>query len=588
MKNKFKMLPLALATVMFSACASDDASDNGTNGNGENVTRYLTVDLRNVGVAPGTRADNNYEYGTSDESKINKVRFYFFHANGSAYKLADGTNYLTKTLEDANPSTDGSNIEHITKATLVINGSQSAAPASVIAIVNPDALVNSGTLSLGNGAVSLDYIKTVYDSKFYDNKANDNTGKTPTNFVMSNSVYLNAGTNTCATMVAGYVANTEEEALAKPIDIYVERVAAKVTSTIDTSKGWALGDGDKWEAGKYGKQVGKISQLNDTPVYAEIIGWGLSTENGRAELEKQIDPNWKADDLGINPWSTADYHRSFWCKSSEFNTGSDANANHPVYHSFNDIKSTFSNDKPLYTLPNTMQTRPTNLYNGNNLTKFIVATKLRYQDEQTHTWKDAEICEYRGVEYLGQKDVLASIAQEHPNYYIKTTSKGVDTYTRISADNLEFTTTAPAGSQVEGSLKDYEVVAQLKNGQNYELYEKTGSKGDDTDYTATNATTVNKALASYEAQVRNSGYAYYYIPIKHLGDENKIGEYGIVRNHWYKINLQDMQGFGTPVYDPDKQIIPELPSNDKTYLAARINVLSWRVVNQNVNLDVTK
>ena len=83
--------------------------------------------------------------------------------------------------------------------------------------------------------------------------------------------------------------------------------------------------------------------------------------------------------------------------------------------------------------------------------------------------------------------------------------------------------------------------------------------------------------------------AYYYVPIRHLGtDPKKVGYYGIVRNHVYSINIQNMYGFGTPVYDPEKTIIPTIPSNDATYLAARINVLSWRVVKYNADLDKTK
>ena len=61
-----------------------------------------------------------------------------------------------------------------------------------------------------------------------------------------------------------------------------------------------------------------------------------------------------------------------------------------------------------------------------------------------------------------------------------------------------------------------------------------------------------------------------------------------MRNHSYQVTIQNIQGYGTPVYDPDKVIDPMIPSDDNTYLAARINVLSWRVVSSNVDLDQTK
>ena len=67
-----------------------------------------------------------------------------------------------------------------------------------------------------------------------------------------------------------------------------------------------------------------------------------------------------------------------------------------------------------------------------------------------------------------------------------------------------------------------------------------------------------------------------------------MGYYGVVRNHSYRITINTMSGFGTPVYNPDEVIDPVIPKDTETYLAARINVLSWRVVPSSVDLDATK
>ena len=75
------------------------------------------------------------------------------------------------------------------------------------------------------------------------------------------------------------------------------------------------------------------------------------------------------------------------------------------------------------------------------------------------------------------------------------------------------------------------------------------------------------------------------MPISHLGTDNSIAKYGIVRNHLYDINVTDMSGFGSPVYDPTETIIPTVPDENKSYVAAKINVLQWRVVQQDVNLN---
>jgi hypothetical protein len=74
--------------------------------------------------------------------------------------------------------------------------------------------------------------------------------------------------------------------------------------------------------------------------------------------------------------------------------------------------------------------------------------------------------------------------------------------------------------------------------------------------------------------------AYYYIDIQHFGETKAM-----VRNHCYDITIDKIKGFGTPVFDPEQIIIPEKPEDSEAMnLAARINILSWHLVEQNVIL----
>ena len=84
---------------------------------------------------------------------------------------------------------------------------------------------------------------------------------------------------------------------------------------------------------------------------------------------------------------------------------------------------------------------------------------------------------------------------------------------------------------------------------------------------------------------------YYYVDIEHHaisvvegeGEDAvtvKKSEKALVRNHLYDIKITALSGLGTPVYDPDKIITPEKPDTDLSYIAAKINVLAWRVVSQ--------
>lgn len=594
--KKFTMLSSVLVSALMlvvASCSSEDvAGDDAQNGKG--TTSFLAVNIENVGSAPASRSyeqgNGTYEDGSEAESKINNVRFYFFNGDGTPYLLVNDdpektpVNFLEREL--GTDDMDGNDHDHTaeitTKAMLVLKGETKAVPASVIAVINPAALDNS---TLHSGTMTLSELRTsATGSKF-----NDKTE----GFVMSNSVYESAGQDVCSTPVANSVFATEKEAMSKPVDIYVERVNAKVNAKIDadyvrtneTEKAWS-----KNAEGKYQINVGNIDvttyaeNTNATPtketypVYAVVQGWQLADANGKAELCKQINTSWYAGELGISPWTTSDYHRCFWSKSVPFTSGAQAGANHPVNPTFKGITQSLSDafsTTPVYTLPNTSEKLVENPKTSvNTLTKLIVAAKLVYKDKN-NTYHPAQVCQYRGLTYLGEDAVKKQIVGGFKQYLKKTATGG---YQSIEASDITFKTVP--GSSV---VKDYEVVATLASNVG-ELYVKDGET-----YKTVSKDDVNAALAKEEAQVRSTdGSTYYYTPIKHLGSEGTLGEYGIVRNHSYQVTIQNIQGYGTPVYDPDKVIDPMIPSDDNTYLAARINVLSWRVVSSNVDLDQTK
>lgn len=591
--KKFTMLSSVLASALMltvASCSSEDVA-GGDSQNGKGTTSFLAVNIENVGSAPASRSyqqgDGTYEDGTEAESKINNVRFYFFNGDGTPYLLVNKNsekqpvNFLDQTVE-----TDGNDHDHTaetkTKAVLVLNGETKAVPASVIAVINPEVLDNT---TLQSGTMTLSELRTsATDSKFYD-KTNG--------FVMSNSVYESAGQDVCSTPVANSVFATSEDAMKNPVDIYVERVNAKVNAKIDadyqrtgeTEKAWT-----KNADGKYQIEVGSIDVTtyeentnaaptkNTYPVYAVVQGWQLADADGKAEVCKQIKTSWYAGELGISPWTTSDYHRCFWSKSVPFTSGAQGGANHPVNPKFTDITQSLSGEfsaEPVYTLPNTpdqVVTNPTTSLN--TLTKLIVAAKLVYKDKNGN-YNPAQVCQYRGLTYLGEDAVKKQIVGGFAKYFKKTATG----YQSIEASDITFKT-VPGSSEV----KDYEVVATLASNVG-ELYVKDG----ETTYKTVSKDDVNAALAKEEAQVRSTeGATYYYTPIKHLGDAGKLGEYGIVRNHSYQVTIQNIKGFGTPVYDPKKEIDPMIPSDENTYLAASIKVLSWRVVSSKVDLDQTK
>lgn len=568
-----KLFPFACVALMMSACASDkEEIGSGTKSGSD--PQYLAVNIVNVGATPTTRAAG-YENGTTEESTIKKVRFYFFNGDGSPYLIKNPgipgvegggeKNWLeaSPAVDSSTSGTPSQTEEKITQTVLVINGIQSAAPAAIVAVVNPET-VDAATLKNG-GKMRLSELRySAVGSQFYKKDA---TGK-ESDFVMSNSVYVNAGEDVCASLVAGHVTTSPETAKTKPVDLYVERVVAKVTADVKSSA-FELGNGTNWETDKYGTKTA-VGKSGDYDVYAVIEGWGLANENGKAEVEKQVDKTWTNGTLGFTPWTTADYHRCFWETSVAFDAG--AGGNQPVNPTFNQLKAKMQD--VLYTLPNTPESKVTDLKN-NDLTKFAVAATLRYKDAAGN-WHNAEICRYNGVSILGIDNLKKQVALTFSQYY---TSTDATTYTQLSKDDIDF-------KKPDGTMQQYRVTPTLAAdpaGTTKKYYTKTTSGATPT-FTEVPKATVLAAIEADKAEIRKDGRAYYYVPIKHLENTGGIAEYGIVRNHFYKITLTGITGFGTPVYDPNKVVVPAVPTYENTFLAARVQVLQWRVVNQNASL----
>lgn len=593
--KKFTMLSSVLASALMlvvASCSSEDvAGDDAQNGKG--TTSFLAVNLKTVGNAPTgnarqTRADSQkgtYEDGVGVENKIKSVRFYFFNADGTPYILNNVNgkgNYIDREV-NVNQGDQSQTVEGITETVLVLTGENHVAPASMLTVINPD--INPELLQNGAALRWSVMRKELVGTKFNDKD----------HFMMSNSTYEEAGNDICTTQLTGKTYASSGDAEKNPVNVYVERVNAKVNANVvgtnfekETADvifdGVSMKDKQKTKVGDL--TLAKEDGTSDKKeIFAYIVGWGLASENGKAELFKLIDTQKFTDEiLGIYPWSTPDYHRSFWSLSVPFG-GTGADKNEPLNYKFSDY--THKLGEAVYTLPNTPKEviDDAHVYD-NTLTKFVVAARLAYKDADG-SLQPAEICEYKGQEFLGTDNLKKTFVKEISRYYKKVPAAAAgepDKYVNLDPSDITFTTTAPSGTQA----KDYEVFATLAN-PDITLYEQKGGVWNE----VTDKSVVYNMLQATPAEVRTGGMAYYYTTIKHLGKkgqlgEPKLGEYGIVRNHSYQISLNSIKGFGTPVYDPKKIIVPTVPSDDKTYLAAKINVLSWRVVPSTVDLDKTE
>lgn len=540
-----------LACTLFAACSNEENSAINS-GQEEGQLSYVAVNIVNANPTGSRVEGGKYEDGKGPENTITKARFYLFNASGNPYTVTTNeapgavaaNNYVDiTTLEDQGK--DEPNVESIKKGVLVFKGTTTELPTSIVAVLNPPAtLTGSKSLSDLQTAIA-DYSST-------------------TSFVMSNSVYASEGTEVVATDIVGKVAQSQPDAEANPVDIYVERVLAKVRVTFSYA--------DK-------ENQYKVSEDGEPAVYAKILGWAVTRTADKSNLLKNIDPTWDNTTLGFT-WNDEPFHRSYWATTSTTVTLEEKSQNEII----NDQKPATPEGATNISVPRYCQENT----KANEHTEVVVVAQLVNEEGNPNP-----IYKYFGEEHDSEEDILTLIANKYNNVYYTRTGgtslpEGGTEYeyeSFITTDNIHFEATTP-----ETGGEDYEAIAQLDddaldgvtiyienpeyNGENEKYIELTNAEA-----------TINEELAKNPAQIAKEGYVYYYTPIKHLGTTGSTGEYGVVRNHIYDVTITDIKGYGTPIFDPDKDIDTTHPSNEEVYIAASINVLSWRVVSSDVTLE---
>ena len=595
MNKKLFLIPAFAMGIAMASCSNEDPANN-SGGNGNFETNYLSINLvqapdmasraggNQTNGQPGGDSGATYEEGYASENAVTNVRFYFFYENGDAAPInTNGVNYYNYT-----PSVGGSdmpNVEKQLEAIVVINTKNvSGLPDKMVAILNPE------KLSLGDGNLTLAQIQAKEQAKDFATSAN---ASSPV-FVMSNSVYSDGAAPNPNKIVATSIstdnyANSENAAKANPINIYVERAVAKVRVTLglnneannsayDSSKGLiALKD-------KEGQDI----TINGQQVYLKLDNWNVTADTDKGNLFKDINAGWGSSDLGSLLWNYAPYFRSYWAKNVD---GATQN-----WHPYNDIatggkkfakSSTAQDDSEIRIYVN--ENAPQLSLNGNeeNFTKVIMAGTLGILEGDT--FKAVPIAKYASVMMTGEEALIDAMLGSLGSNMIYYQDASSSTIKSLAKEDVKLMTALKAQkdgvTESEKTTGRYNVYLQLKENLHRTWSKSNTPEGFDGAKFA-NDKAVNDHLISSlgRGQLYSGGQTYYYFPIKHLGEVGKIGEYGVVRNHIYDCKITTLVGLGTPVYDPTETIWPEKPVDDETYIAAQINILSWRLVSQDVNL----
>lgn len=548
-----KYFIIALAALGFAACAEKISDGPSPEQTGELEQSYIAINLMSSELDTRVNTDTpTLEDGEETERKVNSVHFFFFRqgvpfaVNAAGSAPGGDRNWLYATTPGFSEDLDKDNISAYSNVMLVLKNYKGQYPDQIVAVINwtPD----KNVYKLDELHAKLVGLQSIEGG-----------------FVMSNSVYKSGENVIDATAISGTY-KTAAEAESHPVDIYVERVAAKVK--VSTPESTIEG---KWDATNKWFDTGKTSNLttlgeSQNKVYVKIQNWSLYNARTQSMLLKSIDPIWTDDALGLT-WNDSPRFRSYWADAKEYSS---------TY--INDNTFNWTNGNPLegseYCGENTASQEE-------NRTKLILKGKL--VDANSNA---LELVKWNGQEMVKVENLKKAVAaQLQYLIYSYTDEADATTYTSITDADIECISGANAGSL--SGVEDYEVYFQLTTTatttKSWAI--KTGDKWETKDAAQINAYLIEHVPA---AIVYKSGQTYYYIDIKHLGTSGKDAEYGIVRNHIYDIEIQSIKGYGTPVFIPGGNIIvPETPTEEEAaFVAAKINVLSWRVVQQGVNIEV--
>lgn len=499
-----------LACTALVGCSSDDEPNVPVSGES-----YVAINI----VSPGGSSRGNeggYEIGSETENAANNALFVFFDKNDKVVESQ------VIDLSWSGSQSSSPQVEKISNAVLVLNKEAALTHAKVVAILNTDITpIQTGTLATVCEMVE-DYSSTE-------------------SFVMSSTVYFDAtGTKKIASdLTAANFATTEEKALAAPVEVYVERVLARVDAAQASNMVTE------------GKDV-TLDQETEVTLSAKILGYKLYSTSEKSYLIKNV-----ADDVKAYSWDWNDAanKRTYWATIP-------ANMEYNVAISYNDITDLAANatEYKEYVQENTDAKTET----ADKATKLLVKAKLQKTEGET-TVDAGTILQYKGM-YFTEAGFLTLVNSSLQGYTYEST---VDGATVTSNDWMNYIKIAKSGAS---NAKAWEVVAVLDDTK---TFPGTGAV----------KTQMTEALSNLgTAWCWNGGAAYFYVDIEHFGAEPQ--NVGIVRNHIYELSISKISGLGTPVYDPDEDIVPEkTPEEPSSFVAARINILKWKIVNQNVTLD---
>ena len=721
---KFRYLLIAaLAGLALVGCNKEEGGENNGSEQIDNA-RYMgfTISMPSaVTKAAGTTGLNTYQVGEDYENAIKTLHF-FFYRNGAYVSWGYGDVASAFNTETAGAA--GSDVEETRPAPygtgniysgVVVLESTMAIPNQVLCVANsrnPNWYRNKtleqvkSVLHTGDATALTPYSTTtfkdfqfmdggspyfvMFTSPMYGSNAN---GVKEVKYVTD--IYVEETSSGSGVFTANsYIKNTREEAQAKPVVIYIERMAARLEianlSDIVDANGFV----------KAANLDASMKDASSDPVYdIKPLSWSVIAANKKAYNLKKIDLSWwsqtganqafygnwlESGSTMTNPLKTSEqmYTRINWTKDPNYDEYALSNRNYYPhsareyttdselkYWSATEIQAHYdaaeASEEDIIqrycyenTFPATFQSSPR--ITGTMLLLYAQAKKHGAADYENlyaymgQIYNAQEYCEHllstiaghgHGFYYLDGSDYKPirtepTFTNPASGYFkaVKATTfdeaYGSRQYARISDQTATMSVNDPSEKLMD-LYKDwiFDLSGELQ-ARSYDtgfptLTPVTDEKGYADGYVTLIPTascpqlyvldTDTNTNPAYDPTVANSEYRtatdsdlalgflgsvvepankytkgrmYYAIPIEHFGSatttgsepEPLEGNYGVVRNNFYKVSIGTIKSLGHGIDDVTEPIVPG-DRKKPYYIAAKINILSWQLATQTADLE---
>ena len=359
-----------------------------------------------------------------------------------------------------------------------------------------------------------------------------------------------------------------------------------------------------------------------TPIYTDnTIGWN---DYARLRSYWAVDPHYNGNGGEESKNYPHQYRAALDDEKNSIVSGVDAEKLVLKYSSYNDFEGFDKNNRYKYTVENTFDydwfADGTGFdFKGSDYkrtsTHAVVAAELLIADSEEENAEYAAKTVYQYDSYYWEAEGTEKY-KDMPKSLKKYMLNQVLFHWSLDNGFKELYTDAKCETPLVASSKNFDtyfdvVAATVKGGdgrammqlkKTVTLYYKD-EKGelarieyDQYDTRSYDAFTQTYLYGYGTARRFGAGKMYYYIPIKHMSADNdkvstpadyeyNVGKWGVVRNHWYKLNINAIKNPGIPVDDPDQPIIPNDDPDQDYYAAFEIVILPWHVIDNDVTFE---